>query len=314
MAILNWQTIARQKLDKIYQTDLYPLATEDILVAVLPEPEKLGEKVDEEQLQLMEDIRSLLLTKSEDHTEEISLSENTDVIIFERTKIIDRFSTNRTLFSVWLNSQAPLPSKNKIAFVCTKVFNWEYIIEDLTSNDNYDLSAIFKIKVSLNKDYDIHLVENWLRRQDIIHLCEINEIFDMYLTNINFDCIIGSHDGEEVLENLIVQRKLQKKLNHSLYFFHKYGINLEISQIKWETKQLENRPESLTAKIEKNRKESPLDDMRYDRLQIGDIMNENQFDEQLEILAKQRSNKDEMISQITSTRRINKRSKGFEKK
>ena len=307
MVTLNWQTIARQQLDQFYQTDIYPLDVKDVLVAVLPEPEKLDDKNEEQQLKLIEDIRTLLLTKLEDHTEEISLPEETDAITFERTKIVDSFRDSRMRFAAWLNAQAPLASKNSIAFISTKTIPWEYMAEDLVSNDDHNLSVTFKIKVSINHDKMMFLIENWLRRQDIIHVCEINEIFDMYLTSIGFDGIIGSHDSEEVLENLIVQRKLQKKLNHSLHFFHNYGFNVEINQLKWETDRSESKPESLTAKIEKNRKESPLDNMRYDRLQINDIMDENRYDEHLDKLQQERSSNDEMISQITSTRRIKKK-------
>lgn len=303
---LNWQMVVCEQMQKTYQTDLYPLQKEDILVAVLPDLESLEKEIDEEQTKIFENIRTLLLTKLEDHTEEIAITENTGAVMFERTQVVSIFSKHKMRFSAWLNSHAPLQSKHKLAFFNTNFLAWEYMHEDLESLDQQELSVTFKLNVSVNATTFMSIVENWLRRQDVVHLCEVNEIFDMYLTNMNLSGVVASYEAEDVTENLIVQRKLQQKLNHSLGFFEDYGLNVEIQNIHWEAKEEQSKPETLTAKIEKNRKESPLDNTRYDRLQIGDIMDDNQFDRDLEMMVQKRSGKQDMISKITATRKIKK--------
>ena len=304
MNTLQWQKAARYQLENLYQTDICPLDENEILAVVLQDHDRLEKYIDQEQIKLLENVKFLLIAKVEE-TESIDLAPNTMAVIFGKTCI--ESIHNEGDFAAWLNAQAPVANNHSLAFASEEVFSWEYEEECLL--DNQKLFVDFKIKVNILPDRFMSIVSNWLRRQDIMHLCEINELFHTYLISVNFTSMLSTYQVEDLVDDSFVQQKLKKRLDVSMTFFEDYGLNVAIDSIQWRAEETLEKKESLTSKIEKGRKESPIDNMRYDQLQIKRIIDEvDSFVEQTpDEKIQRRTQRQNFVSQITATRRIKKR-------
>lgn len=304
MSTLKWQKIARYQLDNLYQTDICALEENEILAVILLEPDKLEKHISKEQLSIIENIKLLLLTKIEDQKNAIEILSDTSAIIFGKSQIKSKYNPDSN-FANWLNTQAPIPDRHYLAFFSTKTFYWEYTEENELADKK--LSINFKLKISILPEEFMFIVENWLRRQDIMHLCEINEIFNIFLTSINFLSMLDNYNVEDIVDNSFVQEKLAKKIDTSLSFFDNYGLKIKICGIEWEAEKTNIIKETLTTKIEKGRKESPIDNIRYDQLQIKRIIDEENVTERdPDQMIKRRTQRQKLISQITETNKVKK--------